>query len=37
MYSNFFCEDNAGNIFVFVYYRDDLTLCICVAMKVSNL
>lgn len=24
MYSNFFCEDNAGDIFVFVYYRDDL-------------
>lgn len=24
MYFNYFCEDNAGNIFVFVYYRDDL-------------
>lgn len=24
MYFNFFYEDNAGNIFVFVYYRDDL-------------
>lgn len=24
MYSNFFCEDNAGDIFVFVYYRNDL-------------
>ena len=24
MYSNFFCEDNAGNIFVLVYYCHDL-------------
>lgn len=24
MYYNFFCENNVGDIFVFVYYRDDL-------------
>ena len=24
MYANFFCENNTGDIFVAVYYRDDL-------------